>query len=284
MAILNGIMAMKMAFDEPGRKAALTSACSKSTYNIVSSSGDAMSPSPIASEPRARIRPVQAWRAIRALLADPDDTAQVFRIIDALSGRSGERLFARFRATPTGARILEERRSLLGTLSDRDALRALPEGTLGRIYADFVSREQLSADGLVAASAEGGRQVDFGAERRLVGERLRDMHDLWHVVTGYGRDLVGEAALLAFSYAQTRNRGVGFIVAVAWWRAGRAGAGFRRMIEEAYRRGKRSAWLPAADWEALLSKPLGDVRAELRLGSPPRYEELRSQGAPQLAT
>ncbi|MCC6640936.1 MAG: hypothetical protein IT386_07210 [Deltaproteobacteria bacterium] len=232
---------------------------------------------------RPRVRPLEAWRALRILLRDPDDTKQVFRIIDALSGRSGERIFERFRQTPAGARILAERRSLLSALSDRDALLAMPEGSLGRLYADFVTREQLSADGLVSASVEGGRRADFGDERRLLSERLRDMHDLWHVVTGYGRDLVGEAALLAFSYAQTRNRGIGFIVAVAWIKAGRAGAGFRRTIEEAYRRGRDSEWLPAADWEALLARPIGEVRETLHVDAPPRYEELRSAGAPPLA-
>ena len=186
---------------------------------------------------KRRIRPLDAWRAIRVLIQNPDDTGQVFRIIDALSGNSGERLFQRFRRDPMGARILGERRSLLTTLSDRAALKALPAGSLGRIYADFTRREQITADGLVDASMEGER-IDRGPERRLFGERLRDSHDLWHVVTGYGRDLVGEAALLSFSFAQTRNPGVGFIVAVAWLKAGRGEA--RRLIVDGFRRSRRA--------------------------------------------
>lgn len=226
---------------------------------------------------KRRIRPLDAWRAIRVLLRDPDDTGQVFRIIDALSGNSGERMFQRFRRDPVGARILSEHRSLLATLNDRAALAALPTGTLGRTYAEFVSREQISADGLVAASMEGER-IDRGAERQLFGERLRDAHDLWHVVTGYGRDLVGEAALLAFSFAQTRNPGVGFIVAVAWLKAGRGAA--RRLIVDGFRRGRRAAWLPAHDWEAALSLPLEAVRHQLRVEPAPAYEPVRSTGAP----
>jgi ubiquinone biosynthesis protein COQ4 len=233
--------------------------------------------------PRPRIRPLAAWRALRALLRDPDDTRRVFEVIDALSGRSGERLFERFRATPSGARILAEKRELLPVLADREALRALPPGSLGRSYAEFMGREQISPEGLVEASLEGGRGPDLSlpAERRLLGARMRDQHDLWHVVTGYGRDLVGEAALLSFTYAQTRNRGIGLIVAVAYWRAGRSR--FRTFLREAHRRGRRAAWLPAADWEALLPRPLQEVRAELGLGEPPGYEALRSAGAPALA-
>ncbi|MEW6269630.1 MAG: Coq4 family protein [Thermodesulfobacteriota bacterium] len=231
---------------------------------------------------RKRIQPLRALRAIRALIADPDDTAKVFEIIDALSGNAGERLFLRFRATATGERILRERRNLLATLEDRERLRTLPQGTLGRIYFDFTEREQITGQGLADASMA-ARRDDIGPERRLFADRLRDMHDLWHVVTGYGRDLVGEAALLAFSYAQTRNRGVGFIVAVAYLRAKGDAAFARPVMVEGYRRGRRAAWLPAADWEHLLTLPLERVRAELGLGAPPEYVPMRSARAPVAA-
>ena len=225
-----------------------------------------------------RIRPLDAWRALRALVRNPDETKHVFELIDALSGRSGERLYERFRSTPSGARILAEQRELLPTLANREALLALPPGSLGRCYAEFMGREQISPEGLVDASVEGGRGPDpsLPPGRRLVGARMRDQHDLWHVVTGYGRDLVGEAAVLAFTYAQTRNRGIGAIVAMAWWKAGAQAPWVRGFLRDAYRRGKRSAWLPAQDWEALLARPLAEVRAELGVGEPPRYPEVRS--------
>jgi ubiquinone biosynthesis protein COQ4 len=236
------------------------------------------------SPPRKRIQPLRALRAIRALLANPDDTPKVFEIIDALSGSSGERLFRRFRASSTGARILEERRDLLATLDDRPSLLALPPGTLGRTYAEFAEREQITGQGLADASIEGGRRRDdIGPERRLFADRLRDMHDLWHVATGYGRDLVGEAALLAFSFAQTWNPGVGFIVAVAYLRARGDVASARAVMREGFRRGLRASWLPAADWERLLERPLESLRDELGIGTPPSYVPVRSAGAPAIA-
>jgi ubiquinone biosynthesis protein COQ4 len=227
-----------------------------------------------------RIRPLEAWRAVRTLFANPDDTGQVFVIIDALTGKAGLKIFDRFRNDPMGARILTEKRSLLAKLSDRAALEALPQGTLGRIYADFVAREQITADGLVDASRESD-QSWMSDDRRLFADRLRDMHDLWHVVTGYGRDILGESALLAFSYAQTRNRGVGFIVLMAFVQAENNEE--RRLIFEGIRRGRRAAWLPAADWESLLARPLEQVRRDLRVGEASSYEPIRSEGAPQVA-
>ena len=115
------------------------------------------------------------------------------------------------------------------------------------------------------------------------GRRIRDSHDLWHVVTGYGRDLLGEASLLSFTFAQTRNPGIGFIVAVAWLRA-KGDAGFARdLMRNAYRRGRGAKWLPGEDWETLLGLPLETVRHRLALGEPPAYTPLRSEGAPALA-
>ena len=225
------------------------------------------------------VRPLEALRAMRTLINDPEDTSQVFRVIRALSGRSFERLFARAMADPVGRRILDERRSLLPVLSDRERLRSLPEGTLGREYARFMDAERITADGLEEASAFD--KVDFYDDRaRCLSDRLRDMHDLWHVVSGYGRDLLGEEALLAFTYAQIRNRGVGFIVLVGCLKI--SSEGHREVFgvtRQAYRRGRRAAFLAAADWEALLELPLQDVRRQLRIDEPPRYEPLWMEDA-----
>jgi len=230
-----------------------------------------------------RVRPVEAWRGIRALIRDPDDTAQVFRVIRALAGKSIERGFQKFRSSASGRRILDERRSLVGRLSDRAYLESLPEESLGRVYAEFTQREEISPDGLIDASTD-APQSELDAERLLYSERLRDMHDLWHVLTGYGRDLVGEAALLAFTYRQTKNRGIGFILAVAYLRAGRRKMPQQRvMIRDGFRRGASAAWLPAADWEALLERPLAEVRRTLRIEPVHDYADVRSLGAPAVA-
>lgn len=226
---------------------------------------------------RKRIEPLKAIRAIRALIADKEDTGQVFRIIDALSGGSDERMFGRFIANETGQRIVGEKRSLLATLSDRERLSRLPEGTLGRIYHEFMAAENLTADGLVEASAEAPRRYGEMPEAATIfRDRMRDSHDLWHVTTGYGRDGLGELCLLAFTYAQTRNRGIGFIVLVGARVASKQapGLGIWRAVREGYRLGKAAQWLPLADWETLLSLPLADVRARLGIAAPVIYQRI----------
>ena len=133
-----------------------------------------------------RIRPLDAMRAVRRLFANPQDTRQIFSIFRAMRGRSGVKAFARFRQSPTGAAVLRERRVLLSTLTDRTMLAALPAGTMGRAYFDFMEEEQLTADGLVQASQDWERDP-VSPDMALYRERMRDAHDLTHILTGHSR-------------------------------------------------------------------------------------------------
>ncbi len=172
--------------------------------------------------PPRRVEWRKARAALKRLIDDPERTERVFELIDALSGNSGERLFQRFLRHENGHALLRAKPSLLKTLSDLARLETLPEGSFGRAYATFMREGQLHAQGLVDAS-EGAdrteRDEDVDPDRDWFYQRLRDMHDLWHVLTGYGRDVAGESANLAFSYGQLKNRGIGVIV-LAKWRGG----------------------------------------------------------------
>ena len=189
-----------------------------------------------------------AWRALGRLRIDPDNTDEVFVIIRALSGNSGERHYRKFKKTEAGQRILAEKRNLLDTLIDHDYLRSLPQESLGHQYLLFTEREKITAEGLVAASESGGR-TEVGENRQRFFNRLRDCHDLQHVTTGWGRDLLGEGSVLAFSIAQKWHHGIALIVAMAFWTGGPE---MRGMIRKAWRRGKQSECLEFADWEGLL--------------------------------
>jgi len=232
-----------------------------------------------------RIRPFEAQRAMRALLADPDDTEKAFRVIGALSGNSTGRGLAKFRRLPVGVRMLRDRTGMLDLIADDERMAAMPEGSLGAAVRDFYATEQISAKGLVAASEEAYEDADgsgVSEDVEFFGRHLRDLHDTFHVLTGYGRDLRGEVAVLSFTVPQTRNPGVAFIIFTVLRRAGfRSEMG--RLIRQGFRRGLRAAWLPGQDWSELFLQPLEEVRERLRIGSPHEYEAVRSEGAPVLA-
>ncbi len=217
--------------------------------------------------PPVRIEWRRAFHAIRDLLADPDRTELAFEAVSAVSARDFERLFRRFLADPEGRRLFAERPSLLAALSDRARLRALPEGSFGRAYAAFMDAAQLTADGLVEAdlASEEALGVDVrDPDRHWFSERLRDMHDLWHVLSGYGRDEAGEAANLAFSYAQMPFRGIVLIlIAVALHEPHGGRVAWPRYLLRAWRRGRRARPLVLARYEDLLARPLDEVRRAL---------------------
>lgn len=223
------------------------------------------------------LRPLTAARAIRDLFANPDDTQYVFEVIDALQGPSLYRMCDRLRRSEQGHRLLAEQPNLVPVLTDREGLRALPEGSLGRAYLAFVEAEGISADGLVDASTE-CRRPDESKDLAWARNWLRDTHDLWHVVLGYHGDLIGEAALLAFSHHQTGNIGVAMIASAAWYKLGRVtrpDVHARRVVLDGRRRAKRFAWFVDAPWHEWLARPLEDVRRDLRVAAPVRYQPVR---------
>ena len=158
-------------------------------------------------------------------------------------------------------------------LRNKTLLSELPQNSLGQRYLQFINEQGLSADGLVEASEEQADALDADSDLALFATRQRDMHDLWHVLTEYGRDELGEACLLGFTYAQNKNRGVGFIALVGCFKLYRRhGLSAARSIFSAYRDGRRAAWLPQQDWEALLHEPIESVRKELKISSPALYQ------------
>ena len=234
---------------------------------------------------QARLRLGAALAALRKLIADPEDTRQAFAVIRAMAGPSLRRGLRRFRGTAFGRRALAEKPSLLRILGDRQALAALPEHSLGRAYFEFVYGESLSTDGLVEASMNADAQAYAYSDPdlRWYGERMRDQHDLWHIVTQYGRDPFGEVCLLTFTYAQTRNRGVGLIAIGGGWRLSRSlGFGALRAMWQALRAGRRARWLPAQDWEALLRLPVAEVRRQLAVRPPSIYWKVRTARRPAM--
>ena len=55
----------------------------------------------------------------------------------------------------------------------------MPEGSIGRAYYDFVHREGLSADGLIASSEEAPKSIDW-LSRAMARRSAWDIHDLQH--------------------------------------------------------------------------------------------------------
>src|SRR5262245_41096593 len=101
---------------------------------------------PLARRPREWRR---ALRALRGLLANPDDTILAFEIFDAVDRDVEERAFQRFGRDPVGRHLLATRPSLAACLSDRATLAALPSGSFGRAYAAYLDANGFEPLGLL---------------------------------------------------------------------------------------------------------------------------------------
>jgi ubiquinone biosynthesis protein COQ4 len=216
-----------------------------------------------------RLRPIEAVKAVRRLMANPEATQEVFVILRAMRGRSGINLFNRFEQSEMGARILGEKRSLFATLSDTTALAALPTGSLGREYHRFMASENLSPEGLVAPSQAYRGNDLVSDDVALFRDRMRDMHDLTHTLTGYGRDPLGELCLLAFMYAHSGNLGMALIVLMGFSKLETKAA--RKAVIEAWRHGRKARWFTDMDWETMLPQPLDALRQRFNVVKPNAY-------------
>lgn len=221
-----------------------------------------------------RLRPLTALRAFGRLIRDKEDTAQVFRIMQALSGKSVSRGYHRMLRTSEGARQAFIHTEMAERLHDRAWLQSFADGTVGAAYRQFVDARGFTAEGLAEVEREVVPFIDAPHPVVWYSRRLRDIHDIWHVLTGYGTDALGEACVVSFSYGQTGNLGFALI----GWGAAREirredqTVPARRAVLQAWRHGRSAAWLPALDYEALFAEPLAAARTRLGIAEPSVYD------------
>ncbi|MDJ0922459.1 MAG: Coq4 family protein [Henriciella sp.] len=229
------------------------------------------------NRPRPHRKPLKAWRHMQKLLADKEDTEQVFYIIQALNGDSLRRDLNRFATTENGNKLLKERSFLPDMLDDHGPLEQLPDGSVGRAYVDFMRREGLSAHGLVEESLKQRRAHDqFDDDLSWYADRSRDTHDLYHVLTGYGRDSLGEAALLAYTHQQHGGFGIQFIAYMGQRQITKfapKSARIAEVMKEARAHGKAATPVIDQDIPALLAENLEEARARLNIAPPSKYRE-----------
>lgn len=225
----------------------------------------------------AKIRPIKAFRHFRKLIADKEDTAEVFHIIEALAGKAFIRNAKTFLKSPYAQELMERNVDLPTVLDDHDKLRQLPVDSLGQAYVRFMEKEGLTAAGLVAEYDRFG--ADYQKRNDVTewfGDRMRDTHDLLHVLTGYGRDALGEQCVLAFTYSQNPNLGILFIAyagALEMKKQAPSNAPVLKAVREGQRLGKAAKRLAYYDIEKFLAMPIDEARAFLNIGQPTFYQQ-----------
>lgn len=133
-------------------------------------------------------------------LANPHRADLVAVLGDLTAGPVLHRLRNRIGSTQEGRSMLESLQPSRFPENGSDslpALRELPTGSLGREYARFMDDRSFTPE-----SRPGVRFVDDPVDAWVL-QRYRDVHDLWHVLTGMPTSVMGELAQKWFEAAQT---------------------------------------------------------------------------------
>ena len=240
----------------------------------------------LAGRPEPRYDFPKAWRHFKELIKDKENTAEVFPIFEALPWRGVYRAAVAFLSSERGQAIRASEPSLSKLLDDHAALRKLPAGSLAHVYCDFMEREGLSAQGLID-ELDTYRRPDqyFDDQVSWYFDRMRDTHDLMHILTGFGRDALGEQCVLAFTYSQQpalAHLFLGYAGAYEIKRRMKTKAPIFSAVREAQKMGKACPRLVEQPILELLALPIEDVRTKLNIAEPSLYKqahaEWRAQG------
>ncbi len=195
------------------------------------------------------------------LVKAPDgDFSCIERLSKAASDASSLEIIVKFLSRyPQGKRAFESR-PRLGNV-DLKSLHQLPNNTLGYVYANHMIEKSLTP--LQASSVDNNYQ--------FLAAHIIETHDLWHVVTGFETNIIGEIQLEAFYVAQLH--------ASRFWLALLAknllkAAVFDVEISTRYMDAITEGWLMAKQakplfgiqWNKLWSTPLEDIRTSLNIG------------------
>jgi ubiquinone biosynthesis protein COQ4 len=169
------------------------------------------------------------------------------------------RISEELRRTEEGQVLLRTRPNLQAGALDLEALHALPEGTLGKALARYYVDNGIEP---FESPYPVRNDVDY------LAKRYREVHDVVHVITGYGTDPVGELELQAFMFANAGLRQCLMIIAFAAllrpdglppvWR-------YADKLHTAYRLGRQCKDLVGPLYEDFWAASVEEVRQQLEL-------------------
>ena len=209
------------------------------------------------SVPSLFARTRAALGALATLARDHGRLDQVLVLPQALNAGRVARAVEQLDATEEGRWLFTARPRIDRAHVDFDALRELPDGTLGREYTRFLDDNGITPDAFEELPSVGDERAAW------IMLRMRQTHDLWHVLTGYAPDVRGELLLQAFTYAQIRVPSALVLVVFGWLRWMKLDRKYLSALKVAYERGKAAKFLPTFRWEEHWSTPLGELRSML---------------------
>jgi ubiquinone biosynthesis protein Coq4 len=200
------------------------------------------------------------------LLRDPSQTESVYDVEDGLRYSKATKQAIDFvKSKPGVTELIAERYT--PPKVDIEALLKLPEDSIGHTYASYIKESGFDPNFY--------RQLKVEDDVSYVLLRMRQTHDIWHIVAGFTTDVAGELGLKAFELAQTRRTMAAVLLA-----GGLLSTLFKSpenldylldRIAVGYRMGAKAKPFLAQKWEDNWEQPLATWRDELGVEITPTY-------------
>lgn len=148
-------------------------------------------------------------------------------------------------------------------------LNARPAGSVGNEYFKLFPPDNSLKGNLKRISSRGKEHREWIENQHpysWLARRYRDTHDIWHVLTGFPPDDIGEMRLGMFTYAQTGAINW-LMLAFGFLTVNGINLKHIRMMMEAYIMGKRAKYLLMENYDKLLSEDLTTARLRLNINA-----------------
>ncbi|MEM7555757.1 MAG: Coq4 family protein [Cyanobacteria bacterium P01_A01_bin.84] len=210
--------------------------------------------------PRLNLEFITTLKGCVSLIRDPSQTESVFDIVEGMRNTNASKFALKYiQSHPEVDKIIQERH--IPDIPNIEALLKYPQTSLGYTYASYIKESNFQADFY--------RKLKVKDDISYVLLRMRQSHDIWHIVTGFGTDSIGELGLQAFSLAQTRLPLPVILLAGGLVRtllkSPETLGNLLEQIAIGYRMGAKAKPFLAQKWEENWNKPLDEIRKELNV-------------------
>lgn len=215
---------------------------------------------------RINVEFLTTLKGIVALIKDPGQTESVFDIEDSLRNTKATQLMVEYvKSKPGVAQIVQERYTPPPV--DLDALLKCPQDSLGYAYASYL--KNAGFDPNFYRKPAGDDEIGY------ICLRLRQTHDIWHVITDFGADEIEEIGLKAFELAQTHRTMSAILISGGMLKTlFNQPENLERLLDRiavGYRMGAKAKPFLAQKWEEHWDKSLAEWRDELGVQPTPVY-------------
>lgn len=200
-----------------------------------------------------------AAHSLNVLKDDPAHTHYGPLLNACLDSETYAALAKKWRTTEEGRAFLDERPTLQGADLDLLALENMPAGTLGYEFIQYFRKNNISP---FVTAFPINNDVDF------LSKRYRETHDIFHLLTGYGTDVIGEMELQAFVMGNLKMRQTWMILAFGCFEVLKMNGikgytNYLSRLRAAYERGARSREMLSVRYENMWSKPVTEIAQNL---------------------